>query len=1044
MNAPTDRGQYLIREEVGGEATLAPISNGARWPVRPGAVYDILAKTTFENISITHATKNGRDLVIYLATGDQVVFTDYFDINDPSDDKAQAEFDQSLPLRLSSLDYDIPTDPILPQAEYLPQASNVPVTLPQQGDYRHPEYPSLPPYPYQDDEGWNGGGVLGLAGIALGGLALAAVSLRSSEGVSQIVNSADRNENAEGSPALDLAVQSLVERSASLTLPDDQALYDSIQLDIKELLAPKIGSPSETGSGSSLDLAVQSLLERSASLTLPDDQALYDSIWLDIKDLLQTSESPSDADSGIVINNNNYGTSSGGSNTYQDTVSSSVQAVTIVRSDNYFTEGEIIPVGVKFSDTVTAGDPENLTFEFNDGDYSAQYSSGNGSDTLTFELVLSTIEQLTELTASNSALILGGSSLIDSNNRNVDVTTLPAWQGEVYVEPVPEIVEITAIPDLGEFTNDLMVGEEIAFYVKYDMPVEYADDKLTLALNSGSSAEFVSQTGPDGEENTAYLKFVYTLQDGGEANDSSKELLPSALAENGGANVKTPNGSDARTQISEAVVAQFKTDHDIIYDLSQPAIVSFDLDIQVDPNRSAVERDFGGTKGTKTLLPVSGVVTIIYDEEVVTEPAMDALPELAIVGLLTDEFNSQGNFEPQTGRAAYSEALTRPDVNTPTLNSEQIYEFSNLYIELEDPDATSEADPNPNEVLLSAAEGLILNMANVVGQGGVPASSNLPDNPANAVIGRVLPTRNNGGWAIDAGAGPFLADSIAFEIDQYFFETVEPLADTLQNTQRFYMVYAHDSNDGEDNYRDEFTGNLTDLSIGGNGVLRALVSENSEIQHAFVTPISELMVQVVETLDTPAPQDIHNVKTAISSFFQMGDFIYTEASFINEIDLDGELIAPVDLSVAVALASLSAMDSVSGSLWHTLEILKPVFLADASREELAAAYKLVEGTRQILTTSASLEFEAYANDVDSLLDGMTDHLVQLVTRADDSLTLVHEATEYALDDIELTSLVEHESAKIFLGSEDQQAVDFGGGVEIFNLGDVQYGEWDIG
>lgn len=1044
MNAPTDRGQYLIREEVGGEATLAPISNGARWPVRPGAVYDILAKTTFENISITHATKNGRDLVIYLATGDQVVFTDYFDINDPSDDKAQAEFDQSLPLRLSSLDYDIPTDPILPQAEYSPQASNVPVTLPQQGDYRHPEYPSLPPYPYQDDEGWNGGGVLGLAGIALGGLALAAVSLRSSEGVSQIVNSADRNENAEGSPALDLAVQSLVERSASLTLPDDQALYDSIQLDIKELLAPKIGSPSETGSGSSLDLAVQSLLERSASLTLPDDQALYDSIWLDIKDLLQTSESPSDADSGIVINNNNYGTSSGGSNTYQDTVSSSVQAVTIVRSDNYFTEGEIIPVGVKFSDTVTAGDPENLTFEFNDGDYSAQYSSGNGSDTLTFELVLSTIEQLTELTASNSALILGGSSLIDSNNRNVDVTTLPAWQGEVYVEPVPEIVEITAIPDLGEFTNDLMVGEEIAFYVKYDMPVEYADDKLTLALNSGSSAEFVSQTGPDGEENTAYLKFVYTLQDGGEANDSSKELLPSALAENGGANVKTPNGSDARTQISEAVVAQFKTDHDIIYDLSQPAIVSFDLDIQVDPNRSAVERDFGGTKGTKTLLPVSGVVTIIYDEEVVTEPAMDALPELAIVGLLTDEFNSQGNFEPQTGRAAYSEALTRPDVNTPTLNSEQIYEFSNLYIELEDPDATSEADPNPNEVLLSAAEGLILNMANVVGQGGVPASSNLPDNPANAVIGKVLPTRNNGGWAIDAGAGPFLADSIAFEIDQYFFETVEPLADTLQNTQRFYMVYAHDSNDGEDNYRDEFTGNLTDLSIGGNGVLRALVSENSEIQHAFVTPISELMVQVVETLDTPAPQDIHNVKTAISSFFQMGDFIYTEASFINEIDLDGELIAPVDLSVAVALASLSAMDSVSGSLWHTLEILKPVFLADASREELAAAYKLVEGTRQILTTSASLEFEAYANDVDSLLDGMTDHLVQLVTRADDSLTLVHEATEYALDDIELTSLVEHESAKIFLGSEDQQAVDFGGGVEIFNLGDVQYGEWDIG
>ena len=1047
MTAPTSRGSYLIREELGGEALLAPVSSGVSWPVRPGAVYEILNSTSFENIPIIQATKDGSDLIITLAGGEQIVLTNYFVNDDPADYGPNARVDQSLPLQLSALDYSQPSEPPTSQFGSAPQFSLGPVTLPpqpyypQQGDYPHPE--QIPPYGYEENDGW-GSGILGIAGIALGGLALATVGLQGSKGSSQIVNNAGGDgskSNSDGSnalsTALDLAVEDLIGRSKSLTLPEEQELYDSIQQDIRDLLSLQATAPSNVGTSSALDLAVKNLIERSKSLTLPEEQELYDSIQQNIKDLLTPSLGSTNADDGIVINNNNYFGSSNSSAAAEPNPAT-ISSITITRDDDYFIEGETVTVTVKFTDKVTAGDPDQLTFEFNDGDYVAQYAEGNGSNTITYELLVPAINAVTELGAANATFELGGSTFTDSNNLDVDLTDLPAWQGKVYVEPLPKIVEITAVPDQGEFVDDLDAGGQITFFVKYDNPVSYQDDKLTLALNSGRSAVFVDQTNPNGEAVNTYLKFVYTLQDGEEANDPAKELLPSALAENGGANIKTPNGSDARTQISDEVITTFKEAHEIIYDLSQPAIASFDL-INITTDGFTIDRNFGGAQGLKTLLKVSGTVRITYDEPVVTVPAQGDLPELAIFGLLTDEVDGQNNFDPKTGRASYSEALTRPNVDSPNLNLAQTYEFSDVYIVLEDPTALPDVDPNPNKVLLSAAEGLIENMANILGEGGVPASSKLP---VDADIGETLPTKD-GGWDITVGAGPFMADSVILVVDDYDLEANDIASSFPQNIHQYQMVYARDANGFEDNYLDEFTGDLKDLSTNGSGVLRALVSGGSEVREAFVTPISELMVQVVESSGSPKKRDIHDAKTLISSFFHVGEFIHTEASFINATDVDGAVLEPVDVSIAVALASLSAMDFVSGSLWNTLEILKPIFLANASTEELTAAQQLIDRTRQIIGSSGSNEFDIYADEISELFAGMSDYLEERRTLLDDGLTIVHDETEYVLDEIELNSLVEHQTTQSFAPFYEQLAVDLGETFEPFGSGAIEYREWEI-
>lgn len=707
-----------------------------------------------------------------------------------------------------------------------------------------------------------------------------------------------------------------------------------------------------------------------------------------------------------IINNNNAGggggggsgggSSGGGSSAASDPDPASVTAVKITRDDDYFTTGETISVQVTFDDKVTSSNAAALTFEFNDGAYVAEYKEGIGTNTLTFDLVLKdAIAAVAELEIGDAPLQLNGATLVDTSSLNVTLTPFPALSGQLFVEPQPKITEITAVPDNGEFFDDLDAGTEITFFVKFDQAISYAGDNLELVLNTGDAgASFIDQVGPDGAEDDKILRFKYTLADGIDANSDNRELLPFALNENGGDKVLSANGSAALVQITQDVTDTFAQVHDIRYDLDQPEIVSLALlaDSLVTDGTIIVRPTDGPDGVARNLLKVSGVVDVLYSEGVVTT---DGPPTLAIDGLYSDQ-----GADAIMAEVTYDEDLTRPNVDSPVFNASQKYKFTDLYVVLDDLN-------DPSNVALAAIGGLNLNMGRVLGDVAVPASGQLPDNPS---VGAVEITKVGDGYQVSVGAGPFIEASVAIKFEDF--------GDGLEFTdgdgaQQFRIAAAEDVNGAAVNYLDEYTGLYKDLSLGGQGgeaALRALIVEGELTTDVFLTPLSELHVRAVEASGDISSASINDKKSLISQFFGVSDFVNTEASFVNQTDDGGAPITPADAETAVALAALSTMDAVSGSLWATLDILTPIFAGIATEDQLASAEALLATAADMTASATGLGYDAYLDQIDALFGQLQEHL-RAVEPVSGELVLYSDAlgldvTEvtYTLDGIDLSSL----------------------------------------
>ncbi|WP_340245146.1 hypothetical protein [Roseobacter sp. HKCCA2468] len=749
----------------------------------------------------------------------------------------------------------------------------------------------------------------------------------------------------------------------------------------------------------------------------------------------------SDDGGSPIVNNNNAGGGGGGgsgggsSGGGADPDPASVRGVKVTRDDDYFTTGETISIQVTFDDKVTSSNAAALTFEFNDGDYVAEYKGGVGTNTLTFDLVLNDAIALeTELKIGDAPLKLNGATLVDDTNAlDVTLAPFPALAGQLFVEPQPKITEITAVPDNGEFFDDLDAGTVITFFVKFDHAVSYAGDNLNLVLNTGDAgASFKDQIGPDGQEDAKILRFEYTLADGIDANSDNRELIPFAFNENDGDKVLSANGSDALVQIEDDVQDTFANVHEIKYDLDQPEIVSFALvaDSLV-TDGTVIQRPTDGLGGVdRNLLKVSGVVEVVYSEAVATE---DGPPTLAIDGLYLDQGADAIMAEVQ-----YDEDLTRPNVDSPPLNGSQKYKFTDLYVVLDDLNA-------PSDVSLTAIGGINLNMGRVVGEVGVPASGQLPDNPS---VGAVEITKVADGYQVSVGAGPFIEASVAIKFEEF--------GDGLEFTDgdsahQFQIAAAEDINGAAVNYLDEFTGLYKDLSFGGQGgepVLRALIVDGELTSDVFLTPLSELHVRAVEASGDVSATSINDKKSLISQFFGASDFVNTEASFINQTDDGGDLVAPADAETAVALAALSTMDAVSGSLWATLDILTPIFAGTATEDQLASAEVLLTAAADITASATGVGYDAYLDQIDALFGQLQEHL-RAVEPSSDELVLYSDALEldgtevtYSLDGIDLSSLNTSTGSDATAPSRDE--VDNSHELQVPEVHySIEYKEWEI-
>lgn len=747
-----------------------------------------------------------------------------------------------------------------------------------------------------------------------------------------------------------------------------------------------------------------------------------------------------------IVNNNNVngggdggaGGSSGGSSgsgtTDRDPAPASVTGVKITRGDDYFTTGETISVEVTFDDNLNSSNAADLTFEFNDGAYVAEYKEGISTNKLTFNLVLADpIAAVAELKIGDGPLKLNGATLIDTNGLNVALAPFPSLAGQLFVEPQPKITEITAVPDHGEFFHDLDAGTEITFFVTFDGSVSYAGGDLHLVLNTGDAgASFIDQVGPDGAEDDKTLRFKYTLADGIDANSDNRELLPFAINENGGDKVLSANGSEALVQITQDVTDTFAQVHDIRYDLDQPEIVSLALlaDSLVTDGTIIVRPTDGPDGVARNLLKVSGVVDVLYSEGVVTT---DGPPTLAIDGLYSDQ-----GADAIMAEVTYDEDLTRSNVDSPVLNASQKYKFTDLYVVLDDLN-------DPSNVALTAIGGLNLNMGRVLGDVAVPASGQLPDNPS---VGAVEITKVGDGYQVSVGAGPFIEASVAIKFEDF--------GDGLEFTdgdgaQQFRIAAAEDVNGAAVNYLDEYTGLYKDLSLGGQGgeaALRALIVEGELTGDVFITPLSELHVRAVEASGDLSSASINDKKSLISEFFGVSDFVNSEESFINQTDDNGIPITPADPETAVALAVLSTMDAVSGSLWATLDTLTPILAGTATEEQLASVEVLLATAANMTASATGAGYDAYLDRINALFGQLQEHL-RAVEPFSDEFVLYSDALEfdgtevtYSLNGIDLSSLTASAGADTTAPAQTQveESCEIQAPEVHYN---IEYKEWEI-
>ena len=200
--------------------------------------------------------------------------------------------------------------------------------------------------------------------------------------------------------------------------------------------------------------------------------------------------------------------------------------------------------------------------------------------------------------------------------------------------------------------------------------------------------------------------------------------------------------------------------------------------------------------------------------------------------------------------------------------------------------------------------------------------------------------------SIQAGAGRFLLGS-------YDLTKIEKSQNESQIYDDGYTVWhLTDLNGFAGNYIDEVSGKLLDLSTQVlPGKYLRTISFNDTISSKLVaTPLSEFAIRIVEALeyDLSDPKAL-SLYEAISQSFGIENIFEEYLAFANDESVENLDVNASAYNYAIALSALSALDSVTGSVDLTLDILKTMFfegpfnyteLFDAARKNVLDASTL--------------------------------------------------------------------------------------------------------
>ncbi|NHI93937.1 MAG: hypothetical protein EAX96_15720 [Candidatus Lokiarchaeota archaeon] len=212
---------------------------------------------------------------------------------------------------------------------------------------------------------------------------------------------------------------------------------------------------------------------------------------------------------------------------------SAIPSITNVDSplaDGTYMTGEVIPINIQFTETVTVTGTPQLTLETGTTDAVVDYKEGSGSNTLTFNYTIASGEISTDLAYINiNALSLNGGSIKDSNGNDAFLTLpTPGSAGSLSYNKNLKINYFNIVPILSDGKVTPTTGTSsttFKFSVKYTDANNETPSYIRVYID-GLSYDMVKQDEADSTYNdgciyeysttlnTASHEYYFTASDG--------------------------------------------------------------------------------------------------------------------------------------------------------------------------------------------------------------------------------------------------------------------------------------------------------------------------------------------------------------------------------------------------------------------------------------------------------------------------------------------------------------------------------------------------
>ena len=254
-----------------------------------------------------------------------------------------------------------------------------------------------------------------------------------------------------------------------------------------------------------------------------------------------------------------------------------VTGVTSTTNNGSYKQGETIAITVAFSETVNVTGTPQLTLETGGSDAVVDYSSGTGSNTLTFNYTIGAGHTSSDLDyKATSSLGLNGGAIKDAALNDATLTlaspgatnSLGNSKALIVDTSVPTVTGVTSTTNNDSYKQ----GETIAITVAFSEVVNVTGTPQ-LTLETGGSDAVVNYSSGTGS-NT--LTFNYTIGAGHTSSDLDYKAT-SSLGLNGGA-IKDAALNDATlTLASPGATNSLGNSKALIVDTSVPTISSVSL-----------------------------------------------------------------------------------------------------------------------------------------------------------------------------------------------------------------------------------------------------------------------------------------------------------------------------------------------------------------------------------------------------------------------------------------------------------------------------------